>query len=62
MKRLRRKFERKTGIIFGYFRTVESSRADYRFVLRIGFGRKRELVTSELGILSHSIYVTRIQK
>jgi hypothetical protein len=55
--------ERKTGILFGPIFIAGTDRVnDYLFVIRIGWGKDRDLVNFEIGILGFGFYVHRTSR
>lgn len=51
--------ERKTGIIWGTFR---SSSVDHRIIVRAGWGKNRQWVNFEAGIAGWAFFLTRIEQ
>jgi hypothetical protein len=54
VKRLHHWIEKKTGFIFGTFRSPEP--ADYRVIFRLGFGRGSQKVNVEAGVAGRNVY------
>lgn len=59
MKRLKDRIERRTGVIWGTFRTPPQSRADHRLLIRAGAGKDRHLVNFEAGVAGRTFYFSR---
>lgn len=56
---IKRRIERRLGIVFGVFRTPPQKRQDFRINLRLGVGASREYVNLEAGVAGWNIYVGR---
>lgn len=58
MKSLKARIERKTGILFGYYRSTRP--VDFRVAFRVGAGVERTLTNVELGVNGHVLYAGKV--